>query len=385
MQGIFNSAGCPLMQTKFEHIQRSLLFNLTAAGHDHARTSEYLQTGTSQKNHDLPMEGSAKCQLFNTFQKNNLCDWPLHTKVSATRKSARMQDISDLAGCPWLHTKYKPFEESPLFKSTVFGHCYAWKSVDFYTGPSQQSPRRSALIHSNTFQGSHLFKFDCRWEWHAMAEQKHSKLSNWDESKEPWPLCPPFSTFQKATFATGNLTWRFQLQASLQNARHLQFCWLPFGANKIWTHSKKSSFQFDCSSPWPVQGHLKTFKLGPIKKNMTCSSLFNTFQKNNLCDWPLHTKVSPTRKSARMQNISDLAGCPWLHTKYKHFEESPLFKSTVFGHCYAWESEDFYTGPSQQSPRRLALLHSNTCEWRDSANFLFSRRHLLQRAHKNFS
>ena len=128
---------------------------------------------------------------------------------------SRMQDISDLAGCPWLRTKYKHFEESPLFKSTVFGHCYAWESEDFYTGPSQQSPRRSALIQSNTFQGSPLFKFDCRWEWHAMAVQRHPKLSNWDASKEPWLLCPPFSTFQKATFATGNFTRRSQQHANL--------------------------------------------------------------------------------------------------------------------------------------------------------------------------
>ena len=99
------------------------------------------------------MKGSAKCQLFNTFQKNNLCDWPLHTKVSATRKSDRMQDISDL-----------------------------------------------------------------------------------QKAEHPCPSC-----------------------------------WLPFGANGIWTHSRKSSFQCDCCSfPWPVQGHLKILKLGRVKRRMTC-------------------------------------------------------------------------------------------------------------------
>ena len=56
-----------------------------------------------------------------------------------------------------------------------------------------------------------------------------------------------------------------------QNAMHLQFCWMPFGANEIWTHSKKSYF-FKIWLQLAMAGARtsETFKLGQVKRIMTC-------------------------------------------------------------------------------------------------------------------
>ena len=123
-----------------------------------------------------------------------------------------------------------------------------------------------------------------------------------------------------------------------QNAGHLQFCWLPSGANEIWTHSRKSSFQYDCCSfPWPVQGHLKTLKdesKQPRPANGGTCPISTVFRlsKNSLYNWQLHTKVSATSKFTRMQGIFNSAGCHLAQTKFEHIQRSLLFNLTAAHH-----------------------------------------------------
>ena len=79
-----------------------------------------------------------------------------------------------------------------------------------------------------------------------------------------------FPSFKKRLLQSATSHEGLSYKQICQNARHLQFCWLPLGANEISTHPKKSSFQFDGSSPRPVKGHLNTFRLGRVKRIMTC-------------------------------------------------------------------------------------------------------------------
>ena len=304
--------------------------------------------------------GTCRISMVFRLSKNNVCDWQLHTKVSATRKFARMQGFFDFAGCPWLQTKSKRIQWSPLFNLTA---CLAMakgaRSKTFKIGRDRQAKENTFSVftaigypaNSCTLPNHHLRKGTCcNWQLHTQVS------------------------------ATSRC----------QKAGHLWPCWLL---------SESRDFQ---ESPlfklkvigMAIQGHLKTFKINGVRKKHQLWKFHNLQIKAHTGRCTLlqlanvrqiYPKVSATCKSARLQELSDLACCAWLHTNCEHFQGSPPFKSTVLGHCYAWKSEDSYTGPSQQSPRRSALLHSNTCQWRDSANFPFSRRHLLQRAHKNFS
>ena len=62
MQGIFNSAGCHLVQTKFEDIQRSLLFNLTAAHHGQCKDI-WKPSSWDQSKEPWPAHHGGICQV----------------------------------------------------------------------------------------------------------------------------------------------------------------------------------------------------------------------------------------------------------------------------------------------------------------------------------
>ena len=81
-QSIFNFVGCPLVQTKSEHIQRSPIFFKFDCSWPWLVQGHLKLSNWDKSKESWPANGGT-CQI-----ERNFCNWQLHTKVSAESKFA---------------------------------------------------------------------------------------------------------------------------------------------------------------------------------------------------------------------------------------------------------------------------------------------------------